>query len=609
LEKISFIMIVLLAGVLASTLASAGFCGDNLVGPGEQCELPTTNNNQNCAQAATVCDGVKTGVRDSYGYCGIDCNCIPDQYSYTCMKNSCGATCSNDADCNDNNPNTRDSCLSGCECSHVATPYCGNKQIDAGEQCEANIDCGTGKICTQCRCVVQSYCGDGQINNGELCDYGAKVNGVPCVPSRYGNCSYCTSNCTWKNLTGGSCGNALIEYGEECDEGGSNGASCTPGCDDFCNYCTVNCTMGFVHGTDCSGGTIITDSGYMDEYDAYYTNDYYCPWSYCPATDYYGASSGPKAGICGDRLISVGEDCDLGYNNGIACSPSCGSTCSYCNSNCEEVTLDGGPCTRTPRPWDEVAINPCKSTKVPITSAKLDNACSGNGADVTNAVKDSENKRAIQSSCMMNPTFIYLTWQGLNPANLRNITLYLEHFEENADIRVEYYNGSAWLYECDVPREQHDLLDSCMIRGVKDPEEIKLRVKVLREGSNAMENLDQAYLVVDYCKGLASCGNGLLDQGEGCDDGNHVSGDGCDEFCTKENMLCTEWGECLDGRQTQICYFGSTAKSNIKNCTGAYYAENFLTIILVFLLVLLVLAFLFFPIIYYAINQKMDKMK
>jgi cysteine-rich repeat protein len=33
----------------------------------------------------------------------------------------------------------------------------------------------------------------------------------------------------------------------------------------------------------------------------------------------------------------------------------------------------------------------------------------------------------------------------------------------------------------------------------------------------------------------ANCGNGFLDDGEECDDGNKMDGDGCSKYCMKEN--------------------------------------------------------------------------
>lgn len=49
------------------------------------------------------------------------------------------------------------------------------------------------------------------------------------------------------------------------------------------------------------------------------------------------------------------------------------------------------------------------------------------------------------------------------------------------------------------------------------------------------------------CAALASCGNGLLDVGEGCDDGNLVDGDCCDSSCLAEsagNACAVDWGPC-----------------------------------------------------------------
>jgi cysteine-rich repeat protein len=41
------------------------------------------------------------------------------------------------------------------------------------------------------------------------------------------------------------------------------------------------------------------------------------------------------------------------------------------------------------------------------------------------------------------------------------------------------------------------------------------------------------------------CGNGTLNSGEGCDDGNTVSGDGCSSTCQIEIMMCDPDGTYL----------------------------------------------------------------
>ena len=68
------------------------------------------------------------------------------------------------------------------------------------------------------------------------------------------------------------------------------------------------------------------------------------------------------------------------------------------------------------------------------------------------------------------------------------------------------------------------------------------------------------------------CGNGVLEAGEECDDGNLINGDGCSSRCRIEdedykavksvefvqfcntNWKCTGWSECSDGISTRSCY-------------------------------------------------------
>ena len=38
------------------------------------------------------------------------------------------------------------------------------------------------------------------------------------------------------------------------------------------------------------------------------------------------------------------EQCDLGTSNGVQCNPSYESSCTYCNSTCQQQTLQGGFC-------------------------------------------------------------------------------------------------------------------------------------------------------------------------------------------------------------------------------------------------------------------------
>jgi len=153
-------------------------CGDGLLYGLEQCEIAGTDNNPYCSQSTTDCSGYKTGTRDSYGYCAGACYCDYDDFSnYQCIKDSCGATCDSDNDCNDGNPNTIDTCTSSCTCDYEQQAYCGDGNTDSGEEC----DDGNSNNLDSCRndCTLP-YCGDNILDSSEECDDGNNIDGDGC---------------------------------------------------------------------------------------------------------------------------------------------------------------------------------------------------------------------------------------------------------------------------------------------------------------------------------------------------------------------------------------------------------------------------------------------
>ena len=47
---------------------------------------------------------------------------------------------------------------------------------------------------------------------------------------------------------------------------------------------------------------------------------------------------------CGDGNVDPGEQCDNGELNDQECTPPCEQTCTYCSSDCQLITLQGGSC-------------------------------------------------------------------------------------------------------------------------------------------------------------------------------------------------------------------------------------------------------------------------
>lgn len=86
-------------GLETTTTTIVHFCGDGTVNTGEQCELPNTINNTHCSQTTSTCSGNQTGTRDSLGNCNSACQCLKDPFTYSCVKNSCGAECAVNSDC------------------------------------------------------------------------------------------------------------------------------------------------------------------------------------------------------------------------------------------------------------------------------------------------------------------------------------------------------------------------------------------------------------------------------------------------------------------------------------------------------------------------------
>lgn len=47
---------------------------------------------------------------------------------------------------------------------------------------------------------------------------------------------------------------------------------------------------------------------------------------------------------CGNNVQEEGEECDDGWGNGWPCSPSYGSSCTYCSNSCKLITIYGSYC-------------------------------------------------------------------------------------------------------------------------------------------------------------------------------------------------------------------------------------------------------------------------
>ncbi|MFH1591194.1 MAG: hypothetical protein ABIC95_04670 [archaeon] len=280
------------------------FCGNNYLDPGEECEPKESRNNDYCPQDNSTCQGVFTATRDQYGDCSETCGCEEDDYDFACVADNCGAACAVDADCDDLDPLTDDSCsLTTCSCDNVYVPVCDNGVVDysEGEECEYP---GTPE---------NQYCPQ----DPEECD-AAKLGTRPA----YGNCD-------------ATCGCQLTDYDYACVVG-SCGATCAgdgdcddldPNTNDACILETCSCDHVYV--PQCDNGVVDFDEGEECEYPGTALNQY-CPQ---PSEDCDGPKYGARDGY-GDCDATCGcQETDYDY----ACvKDQCGAACAV-DEDCADV--------------------------------------------------------------------------------------------------------------------------------------------------------------------------------------------------------------------------------------------------------------------------------
>jgi len=228
------------------------YCGDGVINPGEQCELPGTSNNEYCEQSTTTCSGHKLGTRDEFGDCDASCGCVYDSFTFACVKNQCGAECSSDADCGEdgwyavsewnyshNNCSRcrmeeyRDYyCSEDCMCGYAVTEtrqYC--EPVNEGEVCKLSYDCKDActrgqkeYVCKLGACTFNRWV-ELEACNPYLCD-------INCGNAFCSNiCSFsCGAQCERDSDCRSYCVGSIRYYAGDCL------ANCT------CSYQTQNCS-------------------------------------------------------------------------------------------------------------------------------------------------------------------------------------------------------------------------------------------------------------------------------------------------------------------------------------------------------------------------------
>jgi cysteine-rich repeat protein len=226
----------------------------------------------------------------------------------------------------------------------IPCPRCGDGQMDPGEACddgntafgdgcnglcqaEFNWDCLAGY------CTPVSSCGDARVTYGEACDDGNTASGDGCAA----DCLaiekgwYCPApgqrckpvgdtmlafdagvGCEDAGSCQPTCGNGVLEPGEECDDGAAPNVAFHND-DDRYGGCETHCRLGPHCGDGLVNGAEECDTG---ELNGQLVGDGACTLA-CA-----------KPHVCGDGFADgdLGEACDLGALNGQpdqACDQAC----------------------------------------------------------------------------------------------------------------------------------------------------------------------------------------------------------------------------------------------------------------------------------------------
>ncbi|MDD9936751.1 MAG: DUF4215 domain-containing protein [Myxococcales bacterium] len=545
-------------GAYRDGVGCSGVCTE--VDPGYDCRVPGLP----CAQCGdgTVTDGVEAcddGNAVGGDGCTGDCTAVEDHYTCTTAGEPCercgdgvrrepevcddgstcvgggnaGADCTDDSQCPDSTcePSGSDGCSRTCDalepgwdCSAeldalTVCSFCGDGQVEGSEECDdgrrcvcgtnpgascgADFQCGDGGSCsliegdgcdTACQlepgynCFVPGApcveCGDGVVSSGEACDEGYDADGVGCAML----CTVIETDylCPFPGYACALCGNRVVESTvdgsgnilplETCDDGDRlNGDGCDATCQVEDGYdCEVFIDV-------CVGGG---DEG------SNCSSDGDCSGGTCESL------ANCVAAGCGDGFVAGDEQCDDGNDqSGDGCSVVC-------------QLEDGYVCDTPDRPC---TLTVCGDGVVEGDEQCDDSGSADPGCDADCQLEDGYVCPLPGESCLA-------TTCGDG---------FVEGSEECDDPTSAGTDGDGCSASCRLESGYACTTDGTACNG----------------GGNADGS---CVLQVDCPGGICSqvggtcytttCGDGLVEGSEQCDDGDTADVDGCSATCTVEEL-------------------------------------------------------------------------
>ncbi len=587
----------------SSSSHETAFCGNGVVEQNETCDDHNTTDGDGCS---AVC---RTEPHYNCPPLGGSCTIIPglppdniDDPNHTDIPdpptNTCGnAQLDNDEACDDGNTKNGDGCSSKCEieagfeCSEPGKacqklPECGNGILESGEECDDhNTDSEDGcsqncQIEDDYRCPIEGEacarieCGDGELQeeNGEVCDDG-EYN-VDYAPSD----GFCGQNCKPAHYCGDGLWDEIDKLnGEECDDGGDT-STLYNGCSTACkrvNYCGDGSIS---HDEQCDDGNLIDGDGCSSTclYEAGFS---------CIQTN---GKTECKPIPCGNAILNENEACDDGNRiSGDGCSAACliesGFLCeqnedglSVCKStigngildtdageDCDDGnTLDGDGCSSKggiEPGWICITPGkPCMARACGDGIKALGEECDdGNTLDGDGCSYRCKIEKGFSCPAANQPCIAGTCGDGK-----------IQKGEECDDGNTDSDDGCSAnctiepYYECQVNGgscQKTDCGDASIqpTPGYVSYESCDLGTPN-NDGTQGCSN-ECTIIKGWHCDSNGQncsqgvCGDGILDAGEECDDGNTTPTDGCSPSCKRETGI-----ECNNGICKPICGDGVT---------------------------------------------------
>ncbi len=462
---------------------------------------------------------------------------------------------------------------------------CGNGIIDAGETCDdgntvggdgcdGNCHTEAGYTCATPGQPCVPACGDGTKQNTEGCDDGNTTPGDGCsatctvetgwactvTPPATG--SLCTCAPGYQQDPSGACVSI-----DPCATG-NGGCDANATCDGSTGSPVCTCNSGYTgDGTTCTKVDPCTQNN--GGCDANATCDSSSGSAVCTCdAGYTGDGTTCALPSCGDGILDTGEACDDGNNRaGDGCAPDC---TVEAGTTCETLT----PLTVKNQSF-ETPLGPSNWQTVTGTTDRPSdtdgNACWPAGDGHYSIDLNGSSQGVLAQVFTTEPGKTYGV-QFLGDANCVNVSGQSCASTCSRALTV----GAADATDADLAKDVTTPFATAVYQTQGSPQSVPwqpLRFEFTAQSTSTVlffsgsdthlagPMIDDVTAPTSDCH-PTSCGNGTLDPGEVCDDGNNMSGDGCSSDCQQIEVGYT----CATPGQACTSSCGDGIKQSAESC-------------------------------------------